>query len=86
MTTLKPLLLVIAVIFSRPVFGQDTDCVDCARQSQCAAKHGTCVAECRARIFGIDPRRTSCISVCDSAVTECTRSVENVCWSTRRCP
>ena len=64
---------------------QGLDCEVCAGQSACGSKHKSCVAECRARLFSIDPRRASCISICVEAATVCAQSVENRCRLGKRC-
>jgi hypothetical protein len=40
---------------------------------ECEPKRQSCVAECRAQYFAIDPRRTDCTVNCAAVAARCTR-------------
>ena len=42
------------------------DCAACVGAAGCNTTHEACVAECRARLFSIDPRRSDCITDCSN--------------------
>lgn len=44
-----------------------------AAQAVCEAKRLSCVAECRARHFAIDPKRDACIANCMAEANRCMR-------------
>ena len=44
-----------------------------AAQTGCEAKRRSCVAECRARHFAVDPRRDACIASCMAEASRCMR-------------
>ena len=60
-------------------------CETCAGAAGCEAKRDACVAECRARLFSVDPRRADCIAACLDTATQCIRSVESFCRAGNRC-
>lgn len=65
---------------------QTGDCAACVKASSCEQQRSDCVAQCRATLFSIDPRRTSCIASCTDAASSCKRSVEETCHAQNRCP
>lgn len=65
---------------------QTTNCDACVNASTCEPNRDNCVAECRAQLFSIDPRRARCIATCTDAVASCTRSVLETCRAQHRCP
>jgi hypothetical protein len=44
-----------------------------AAQTGCEAKRRSCIAECRARHFSIDPKRDACIANCMAQANRCMR-------------
>ena len=44
-----------------------------AAQAACEARRQSCVAECRARHFGVDPRRAACTANCSAEADRCVR-------------
>jgi len=49
------------------------DCAACADAAACDTKHASCIAECKARYFSIDPKRSECLTNCAKASVKCTR-------------
>jgi len=66
---------------------QSTDgaCETCVAAAGCDTTHETCVAECRARLFNVDPRRADCIAACSTADVQCTRGAESACRAGNSC-
>ena len=62
-----------------------SDCDACIAAPGCTATHESCVAECRARLFSIDPRRSDCVASCSNTATVCVQSVEKFCRAGNRC-
>lgn len=60
-------------------------CESCAGAPGCESKREACVAECRARLFSVDPRRPDCIASCVSTAVQCARSVESFCRAGNCC-
>ena len=60
-------------------------CATCLREAGCDAQQDACVAECRARMFGIDPKRNSCLDGCRVAATRCSRDAEVGCRARGAC-
>src|SRR5262245_45655355 len=56
---------------SFPQAQQRSGCSACVSAAACDGKHDSCVAECRARLFSIDPKRATCIAECESKATQC---------------
>jgi hypothetical protein len=48
------------------------DCMACADAAACDTKHALCIAECRARYFSIDPKRSECLTECAKTSVKCT--------------
>src|SRR4051794_5478277 len=44
-----------------------------AAQTGCEAKRRSCVAECRAQYFTVDPKRNACIAKCEAEASRCVR-------------
>ena len=44
-----------------------------AAQTACEAKRRSCIAECRAQYFSVDPKRNACIAKCVAEADRCTR-------------
>src|SRR5215218_2177945 len=44
-----------------------------AAQTGCEAKRRSCVAECRAQYFTVDPKRDACIAKCEAEANRCMR-------------
>jgi hypothetical protein len=42
-------------------------------QTGCEAKRQSCIAECRAQYFTIDPKRNACIANCIAEANKCIR-------------
>ena len=53
-----------------------TDPIQASAQTRCEARRQSCVNECYARYFTIDPQRTKCLAQCASEEEKCKR--ENV--------
>lgn len=62
-----------------------SNCEPCIAANGCNATHESCVAECRARLFSIDPRRADCLKQCSSTAAICAQSVESFCRAGNRC-
>jgi len=60
-------------------------CAACVASDGCDAIRQACVAECRARLFGIDPRRSQCIDRCAVAAHHCPRQARTACLSQHDC-
>jgi hypothetical protein len=61
------------------------DCVACADAAACDAKHASCIAECRARYFSIDPKRPECLTNCKKNLVKCTGIAGADCRSRNSC-
>ncbi len=44
-----------------------------AAQTGCEAKRRSCIAECRAQYFTVDPKRNACIANCVAEANRCIR-------------
>ena len=44
-----------------------------AAQTGCEAKRRSCIAECRAQHFAVDPKRNACIASCVAEANRCMR-------------
>lgn len=60
-------------------------CTACLASDGCDSAQQTCVAECRAQFFEIDPRRSQCIDRCSATGSQCTRQAKNTCRSQNAC-
>jgi hypothetical protein len=60
-------------------------CASCVALAGCMTASETCVAECRARLFNIDPRRSECVTSCSSKATLCTSAAERICREQNLC-
>jgi hypothetical protein len=61
-------------------------CAACVNAAACDRKHDSCVAECRARLFGIDPKRATCIADCEGQATQCIQAANSACRAGSSCP
>ncbi len=46
---------------------------DKAAQTECEAKRRSCIAECRAQYFTVDPKRNLCVANCVAQANRCAR-------------
>jgi hypothetical protein len=60
-------------------------CAACVSTAACNAQRDACVAECRARLFSIDPRRQSCIGNCSGKAAQCARAAAIACREKAQC-
>jgi hypothetical protein len=60
-------------------------CASCLSEAACETKHDSCVAECRARLFSIDPKRAACISACSSRSAQCSLAASGACRARNLC-
>jgi len=60
-------------------------CDACMSGAGCDSQRASCIAECRARLFSIDPRRAECISACTSKAAQCNQSAVATCRSRNLC-
>lgn len=60
-------------------------CDACVDAANCGPARETCVAECRARLFSIDPRRAECTTGCGNTAIQCARSAEAACRAGNLC-
>ena len=44
-----------------------------AAQTECETKRRSCITECHARFFSIDPKRNACIANCTAEAARCAR-------------
>jgi hypothetical protein len=85
-----PTLLVLALI-SATFLPSSADaqpgrgCAGCIANHACDRKRDSCVAECRARLFAIDPKRAECISQCSKTATLCGQTASRSCRADRVC-
>jgi hypothetical protein len=61
-------------------------CLACINAAACEGRHDSCVAECRARLFSIDPKRAACIADCGSKAAECVQAANSACRAGSSCP
>ena len=84
-----PLAILALVIWFRAgaVMAQpQSGCAACVNAAACNGKHDSCVAECRARLFSIDPKRATCIADCESKATRCVQAANSDCRAASSCP
>jgi hypothetical protein len=60
-------------------------CAACVSAAGCDTKRDNCVAECRARLFTIDPRRADCITKCSNEAALCSRTADGACRTRNLC-
>jgi hypothetical protein len=46
-------------------------CAACIAGALCDSDARSCVAECRARTFVVDPKRSACVTHCSTTQTQC---------------
>jgi hypothetical protein len=61
-------------------------CDACVSNAACDEQRTSCIAECRARLFSIDPRRADCINTCSSKARLCSQSAVATCRTRNLCP
>jgi len=88
MTKLRFATLVLAIWFGvcAAQAQQRSGCAACVSAAACDGKHDSCVAECRARLFSIDPKRATCIAECESKATQCLQAANSDCRAASSCP
>jgi hypothetical protein len=83
------LLVVLALTcFAVPPVGNaqsNGKCEGCISAAGCDAQREACVADCRARLFNIDPKRPACIAGCSNAAAQCERDAEKACLEKSSC-
>jgi len=62
-----------------------TGCTACVSAAACDGKEDSCVAECRARLFSIDPKRAACITDCSSKSSQCVQAANTACRTRNLC-
>jgi hypothetical protein len=89
---MRPLgiLLVVLVASVSPVAvaqvtRPEPGCTQCVTAYGCESKRETCIAECRARLFAIDPKRSECLVGCDRKVIQCAQSADSSCRTKNAC-
>jgi hypothetical protein len=60
-------------------------CAACVSAASCDGKEDSCVAECRARLFSIDPKRPACIADCSNKSSQCVQAANTACRSRNLC-
>jgi hypothetical protein len=60
-------------------------CAACVSAAGCDTKRDNCVAECRARLFTIDPRRADCMTECSNLAAQCSRTADGACRTRNLC-
>jgi len=76
-----------ACLAPHPVTAQSAPgCTACIAGADCDGKRDSCAAECRARLFSIDPRRAACITDCSARATQCARAADIACRARGLCP
>lgn len=78
-------LLLVATMAMPSTAQQDRSCADCLIAARCEPTRVNCVAGCRARLFGIDPRRDACIDACVAEAARCTRATQADCRMRHQC-
>jgi hypothetical protein len=62
-----------------------SSCSACVIAAGCDNMQVSCVTECRARYFSIDPKRTACITQCTNNSDRCTKLTINECRTQTMC-
>jgi hypothetical protein len=73
------LAILLALAMSPQLATAQSTCTACVGAADCGDKHETCVAECRARFFVIDPNRDGCVAGCATKASQCSRVAINAC-------
>jgi hypothetical protein len=60
-------------------------CETCVVSYGCENTRASCIAECRARLFSVDPKRSECIEACARKAAECTRTADTSCKTQKAC-
>lgn len=86
-TCLPLLVLFLGLLVLVPGAGAQPggSCSTCLATAGCEARQDNCTAECRARTFAIDPKRTTCINTCAARAADCVRSAAVTCRSRGAC-
>lgn len=72
MRRFKPWLWLLAFAALASVAAEPTGALAQA-QTECEAKRRSCIAECRAQYFSVDPKRDACIAACVAEANRCVR-------------
>ena len=60
-------------------------CAACVGAAGCDNRQVSCVTECRARYFSIDPKRAACITQCTNTLNKCAQLTINECRTQTMC-
>jgi hypothetical protein len=60
-------------------------CAACVGAAACDTKQASCVQQCRARYFNVDPRRSDCIAHCEAVSSQCTQVAGSACRTQNSC-
>lgn len=60
-------------------------CDTCVVSNGCESTRTSCIAECRARLFSVDPNRSECLDACARKAIACTRTADTSCKSQKAC-
>jgi hypothetical protein len=60
-------------------------CQACVGAAKCDVRHASCTAECTARYFSIDPKRSQCMRECANTSDQCTKIAGIDCRSRNLC-
>jgi hypothetical protein len=60
-------------------------CAACIGAADCNDKHNSCITECRAQYFSIDPKRTTCITQCETTSVKCAQVAGSDCRAQNLC-
>jgi hypothetical protein len=86
---MRPLLLILMLVgcLSPTLVRAQTasGCSACIRGAGCDSTRDACIAECRARLFSVDPKRATCTTGCSNAAGQCTKSAEDACRERNMC-
>jgi hypothetical protein len=89
MRVMKAAVLMIGLIaaaFPAAAPAQPADvCTACVADARCGSREQSCVAECQAGYFFVDPRRSECTARCSSNQTQCERTAVSRCRSQEVC-
>lgn len=85
---MKTLLLTVTLLVGVvPVAAAQTQstCAACIGATGCADRRDACVAECRARLFSIDPKRATCVATCTAEANRCSQTADSSCRARNLC-
>jgi hypothetical protein len=79
-------MALVGCLWSSLVAAQPANLCDaCIAGAGCDGSHQSCVVECRAHYFEIDPRRSQCIEHCSTAAAQCSRTAGMTCRTQNVC-